>query len=60
MKDFEEDYSAKDFSRPIFTKLIEYATLNKNKMGDPQSYQKAINKWTNSKVYGCLTKHDII
>ena len=30
VKDFEEDCSAKDFSRPIFTKLIEYATLNKD------------------------------
>ena len=29
IKDFEEDYSAKDFGRPVFTKLIEYAILNK-------------------------------
>lgn len=30
IKDFEEDYSAKDFHRPVFSKLIEYAISNKN------------------------------
>ena len=29
LKDFEEDHSAKDFNRPIFSELIQYSTLNK-------------------------------
>lgn len=30
INDFEEDYSAKNFVRPTFNKLLEYATKNKN------------------------------
>ena len=32
IKDFEEDYSAKDFNRPVFTELIKLVTQNKNKI----------------------------
>lgn len=32
VKDFQEDYSAKDFSRPVFTEIIQFATLNKKKI----------------------------
>jgi site-specific DNA recombinase len=30
IKDFSEDYSAKNINRPVFSKLIEYITKNKN------------------------------
>jgi site-specific DNA recombinase len=30
IKDYEEDFSAKNFNRPEFGKLLEYATKNKN------------------------------
>ena len=39
VKDFQEDYSAKDFYRPVFTKLIQYATLNKNRIDYLLVYQ---------------------
>ena len=29
IKDFKEDHSAKDFNRPIFGKLLEFVTKNK-------------------------------
>ena len=30
VKDFSEDYSAKNINRPVFNRLIEYITKNKN------------------------------
>ena len=30
IKDFSEDYSAKNINRPVFSRLIEYVTKNKN------------------------------
>jgi site-specific DNA recombinase len=30
IKEFSEDYSAKNFNRPVFNQLIEYVTKNKN------------------------------
>ena len=30
IKDFSEDYSAKNINRPMFNKLIEYTAMNKN------------------------------
>ena len=30
VKDFSEDYSAKNINRPVFSRLIEYVTKNKN------------------------------
>ena len=32
IKDYEEDHSAKDFNRPIFSELIQYSTLNKKEV----------------------------
>ncbi len=32
IKDFEEDYSGKNFERPVFSKLYEYANSNKNQI----------------------------
>ena len=32
IKEFEEDYSAKDFDRPVFKEMLEFAIQNKNKI----------------------------
>ena len=32
LKDFEEDYSAKNFNRPEFNKLLEFAVKHKTKI----------------------------
>lgn len=32
IKDFEEDYSAKDFNRPVFSDLLKFISTNKNKV----------------------------
>ena len=32
VREFEEDFSAKNFNRPEFIKLLEYATKNKNEI----------------------------
>ena len=32
VKDFEEDYSAKDFNRPAFSKLMSYVSANKKQI----------------------------
>ena len=31
-KEFEEDFSAKSFNRPVFRQLLDYAVKNKNKI----------------------------
>lgn len=40
VQDFEEDYSAKDFNRPVFSELLKFVVQNKNRID-----YLLINKW---------------
>ena len=40
VQDFEEDYSAKDFNRPVFSELLKFVAQNKNRID-----YLLINKW---------------